>query len=432
MSNEERYKTAVSQHLGPINLIHEGSQKTPHYTANSYRLVSSSFEEPVNLNQYHFTNPAEKTIDVVTHLYQSNLAAWNGIRQTFSNQEKTINDFYEGWLQDQAPDTTDRQWPHKVEAICIKSSSRGLGQIDYSAQVLTYHLPFETSPVRLPNPITYLNDKRSARQLFVQWGIIHGRVNLETVLVDTNGRSWLIDFTQMGKGPLLHDFVALETAVKQNLPAAATLHDRYLLEHNLAALLSLNDSLDDDDLPLITRESARLIITIRQLAADLIGCSLDTYLIGLYYHAMQYVAEYKPDIHYPLQSLLTCAHTLLSAGLQCEKLSEPPNIQIELPDQAAQTLWIDKINKAVWVEGMLIELTLQDFQILTYLFDHANQLCERHAIITEGLGEANIDYYEEESRINSAMSRLRQKIEPNPKNPKYLITVRGRGYKLVL
>ncbi|MCP4428449.1 MAG: winged helix-turn-helix domain-containing protein, partial [Chloroflexi bacterium] len=73
------------------------------------------------------------------------------------------------------------------------------------------------------------------------------------------------------------------------------------------------------------------------------------------------------------------------------------------------------------------------FQILAYLYDHAGELCRRETIIKQGLGDENQEYdrFQEESRLNSAMSRLRQKIEPNPQNPQYLITVRGRGYKLM-
>jgi len=36
-----------------------------------------------------------------------------------------------------------------------------------------------------------------------------------------------------------------------------------------------------------------------------------------------------------------------------------------------------------------------------------------------------------DSAIEKLVSRLRKKIEPDPSNPRYIITVRGRGYKLV-
>ena len=43
------------------------------------------------------------------------------------------------------------------------------------------------------------------------------------------------------------------------------------------------------------------------------------------------------------------------------------------------------------------------------------------------------DYIDEvdDARIEKLVSRLRQKLEPDAANPHYLITVRGRGYKLV-
>ena len=43
------------------------------------------------------------------------------------------------------------------------------------------------------------------------------------------------------------------------------------------------------------------------------------------------------------------------------------------------------------------------------------------------------DYIDEvdDARIEKLVSRLRQKLEPDAANPRYVITVRGRGYKLV-
>ena len=45
-------------------------------------------------------------------------------------------------------------------------------------------------------------------------------------------------------------------------------------------------------------------------------------------------------------------------------------------------------------------------------------------------GESYLDEVDD-ARIEKLVSRLREKIEPNPEQPKYLTTVRGRGYKLV-
>jgi DNA-binding response OmpR family regulator len=82
------------------------------------------------------------------------------------------------------------------------------------------------------------------------------------------------------------------------------------------------------------------------------------------------------------------------------------------------------------VEGKQIELTIQDYEILSYLYRHAGKLCDRRAIVEEALGEVYDEFDPEQSRLNSAISRLRQKIEPDARNVRYLLTVRGHGYKL--
>ena len=84
------------------------------------------------------------------------------------------------------------------------------------------------------------------------------------------------------------------------------------------------------------------------------------------------------------------------------------------------------------VAGRRIDLTPQEFDILAHLYKHAGQLCLRRTIVEEALGEEFKEAITEETRLNSAMSRLRQKIEPDPDHPKYFITVRGHGYKLML
>lgn len=80
-------------------------------------------------------------------------------------------------------------------------------------------------------------------------------------------------------------------------------------------------------------------------------------------------------------------------------------------------------------------MTSQDFNLLAYIYQHSGQLCSRQAIVRTVFGveyEETDDLIEiERSRLNSAISRLRQKLEPDPDNPQYLLTVRGQGYKLV-
>ncbi|MEJ2749205.1 MAG: response regulator, partial [Anaerolineae bacterium] len=222
-----RYQTAVSPHLSQPHLNYEVSANTLHFAANAYRLVGSRSEEPLDLQDFYLRHPASQTGDVIEHLFRTGLGAWYKKGQTFLNQEESVHDFYQDWLKVSDPAVSERLWQQKAEAICKKNARAGGGELEYSTQTLTFHPTPEEPAARFPNPIAGLHDKRFGGHAFVQWGLTHGRVNLETVLVDQNGRSWLIDFTQAARGPLLHDFVSLETAVKLHL-ATSDLYGRYL------------------------------------------------------------------------------------------------------------------------------------------------------------------------------------------------------------
>ena len=85
----------------------------------------------------------------------------------------------------------------------------------------------------------------------------------------------------------------------------------------------------------------------------------------------------------------------------------------------------------VWVEEYLIPtLTKLEYRLMMLLYGSLGKICDKYHVVEAVWGE---DYLEEvdDARIEKLVSRLRQKVEPDPSNPHYLITVRGRGYKLV-
>lgn len=85
----------------------------------------------------------------------------------------------------------------------------------------------------------------------------------------------------------------------------------------------------------------------------------------------------------------------------------------------------------VWVDGRRTEaLTDLEYRVLLLFADHGGQLCNKYQIVEAVWGEDYIDRVDD-ARIEKLISRLRKKIEPDPNNPQYLVTVRGRGYKLV-
>jgi len=85
---------------------------------------------------------------------------------------------------------------------------------------------------------------------------------------------------------------------------------------------------------------------------------------------------------------------------------------------------------SAWVDGELAPtLTELEYKLLLLLYGNLEKICDKYKIVESVWGEDYIDEVDD-ARIEKLVSRLRHKIEPNPDEPRYLITVRGRGYKL--
>ena len=68
--------------------------------------------------------------------------------------------------------------------------------------------------------------------------------------------------------------------------------------------------------------------------------------------------------------------------------------------------------------------------ILQYLHQHHERPVPRDELLTNVWGYAkNLDL--ETRTVDIHMAKIRRKIESTPANPKYLVTVRGAGYKLL-
>ena len=83
-------------------------------------------------------------------------------------------------------------------------------------------------------------------------------------------------------------------------------------------------------------------------------------------------------------------------------------------------------NRALMKNGKLIELTQVEFQIMEYFFSNPGVALDRTDILNHVWGEA---YVGEEKIVDVNIRRLRMKVEDEPSNPKYIVTVWGLGYK---
>jgi two-component system alkaline phosphatase synthesis response regulator PhoP len=95
---------------------------------------------------------------------------------------------------------------------------------------------------------------------------------------------------------------------------------------------------------------------------------------------------------------------------------------------AAGDLQMDLGRREVKVAGREVELTPSEYSILKVLMERAGYVLTRDELISRGLG---MDYEGIDRTLDSHIRNLRRKIEPDSKNPQYIETVYGIGYRLV-
>jgi len=89
---------------------------------------------------------------------------------------------------------------------------------------------------------------------------------------------------------------------------------------------------------------------------------------------------------------------------------------------------LDGGSRSVWVRGQLVELTTAEFDLLRVLMASAGRVLSRDQLM-ERLHGSSWSYFDRS--IDVHISRIRQKIEREPKRPTLLKTVRGVGYQFV-
>jgi DNA-binding response OmpR family regulator len=110
------------------------------------------------------------------------------------------------------------------------------------------------------------------------------------------------------------------------------------------------------------------------------------------------------------------------------------NLQSEkqpgLPDRPAVLragdLTIEPERRKVTLSGKTLDLTAKEFDLLLHFARHAGRVFSRAQLLDKVWGYGHDGY---EHTVNSHINRLRSKIEKNPAQPEYVLTVWGVGYK---
>ena len=137
-------------------------------------------------------------------------------------------------------------------------------------------------------------------------------------------------------------------------------------------------------------------------------------VVGLEIGADDYVT--KP---FSARELVARIRAVLRRGAESE---EPASASL----LAAGPVKMDVERHTVEINGETVSLPLKEFDLLEFLLRNAGRVLTREQLIDRVWGS---DYVGDTKTLDVHVKRLRSKLEPKPSSPKYLLTVRGLGYK---
>ena len=89
-------------------------------------------------------------------------------------------------------------------------------------------------------------------------------------------------------------------------------------------------------------------------------------------------------------------------------------------------VWIDPVSRSVRMDEKSVSLTVKEFDLLLHFIQHPQRVFTRTQLLAQVWGD---ELYTDPSTVTVHIRRLREKIEPDPSIPSYILTVWGVGYK---
>lgn len=124
------------------------------------------------------------------------------------------------------------------------------------------------------------------------------------------------------------------------------------------------------------------------------------------------------------------AELIARVGAQLRRNYEySENSQMRKSQLKVGSLSLDEDGCCIYVDGALVELSAKEYLILQFLMKNPDKVFTKKQLYRQVWEE---DLYYDDNTIMVHISRLRNKLETDPRNPEYIKTIRGIGYKFHL
>ncbi|MBN1991723.1 MAG: winged helix-turn-helix domain-containing protein [Anaerolineae bacterium] len=395
--------------------------RSVHFGAATYVLPTTNLEAIQSLRQL-FGGSKERPLKVAFDHVIEVLATWHQQGQRIVTNDLML--LYRGRIGLEEP-ASRLEVEHRLAALVQAVRPLNAIEVEYTDQSLVFHLSSQATLI-CPNPIaTIYTPIEYDRPIVCKTS--PGQITADNILVDIYGRqTWLTDFAYAGYMPNWWDFVCLEAIVRFELSQAPDLIAWQDLEECLVKPSRLDGPLPEREVVADLRKSLVLIGQIRRSAYGEIG-HYDPlpYYAGLLVWVIGIILHHDPNKIFTQVERIRGAHLLLAAGMLAHRLHEP----FDSPSPGGK-LRFDE-DEVVWLGNNKIELFGQELKLFRCLYQQPGKLVGREEIVETVFDEKyEAGDYQLDGRINALVRRLRLRIEPNPDNPRYLLMVKGQGYRL--
>lgn len=128
--------------------------------------------------------------------------------------------------------------------------------------------------------------------------------------------------------------------------------------------------------------------------------------------------------------LLRSGDVISLPGLMLVFYADEETLTLAREESARGELRVDTKTAEVWVRNRQVSVTAKEYLALALLYEKGGALVSKEELARHVWPEYQGAVGDE--NIEQLISRLRRKLEENPEQPRYLLTVRGLGYRLIV
>ncbi|MCP5096222.1 MAG: response regulator [Chloroflexi bacterium] len=293
----ERYETYVRRYLPPNTIAQiKDVAYTRHVGALLYTFTENDMIPLREFDEFYYEGSAQEISESLRNLFETTCRWW------YDARERKIEDlqqlYYKAFRLERDKLVT------RIQVV--------LPRFDPNAETFR----FDHVPIEAINPIAWLNKYRHECVVPTYSCITHGDLTGRNIMVDQNGKCWLIDFYRTYDSHILRDFVILETDIKYRLMQTPLLERFLRMEEGLLSTddtgeeitISLNMSRD-------MRKAASVVNLLRSTAYELVAGgfrakyqeSRREYLISLLMTTLNVVRLRHIDEERKFQAMLSAA-----------------------------------------------------------------------------------------------------------------------------